>query len=241
MTARASVPLIVNPYGGPAVSEAADEWTNGGFDRVLVEHGFAVLHADNRGMGGRGRAFEQQCYRAFGPVELADQLTVLDDTLKQYPQLDGKRLGWYGYSWGGTFTLYAMSHSGRFLAGMEGAGVTDWHNYDSIYTERYMGLPQQEGAAYRAASVIESAPNLKGSLLIEHGTGDDNVHIQNTFQLIQAMIKASAPYDLELSPRATHRQYEPESTEGSLERMLAHFETYVKNTRGATGAAAGSF
>jgi len=81
------------------------------FDELLAQHGFAVLHADNRGMGGRGRAFAQAAYHNFGPVQLEDQLTVVDAALAQYPQLDPKRLGWWGWSWGGTFTLYAMSHS----------------------------------------------------------------------------------------------------------------------------------
>ena len=229
-TAPASVPVIVNPYGGPAVGEITDEWSNGEFDRVLTEHGFAVIHADNRGMGGRGRAFEQQCYHAFGPVELQDQLTVLDSVLKQYPQLDARRLGWYGYSWGGTFTLYALTHTDRFLAGMAGSGVTDWRNYDSIYTERYLGLPEEDKAAYRDGSVVNDAQHLRGRLLIEQGTGDDNVHLQNTIQFIQALTKAGQPYDLELAPRATHRHYEPASIESDLERTLAHFETYVKQT-----------
>ena len=113
------------------------------FDELLAQHGFAVLHADNRGTGMRGRDFAQAAYHNFGPVQLEDQLTVLDAALAKYPQLDKKRLGWWGWSWGGTFTLYAMSHSDRFRAGVAVAPVTDWHDYDSIYTERYMGLPAE--------------------------------------------------------------------------------------------------
>jgi dipeptidyl-peptidase-4 len=237
-TGLASVPVIVNPYGGPAVGEASDAWSNGEFDRVLTAHGFAVLHADNRGMGGRGRAFEQHCYHAFGPVQLEDQLTVLDSVLKQYPQLDARRLGWYGYSWGGTFTLYALTHTDRFRAGMAGSGVTDWRSYDSIYTERYLGLPDEDNTAYRDDSVINSVRHLQAHLLIEQGTGDDNVHLQNTIRFIQALIKAGRPYDLELAPRATHRHYEPESIESGLERTLAYFETYVKAPPAAGGGVA---
>ena len=237
-TARGSIPLILYPYGGPGVAETADAWSNGGFDRVLAAHGFAVLHADNRGMGGRGRTFEQVCYHAFGPVELTDQLTMLDATLKQYPQLDAKRLGWFGYSWGGTFTLYALTHSDRFLAGVEGSGVTDWRDYDSIYTERYLGLPDEDKQGYMDSSVVNNAGTLHGRLLISHGTSDDNVHIQNTMQMIQALIAAGKPYDLELSPRASHRHHEAQSTERSLEDTLAHFETYVKNAAPAVIQAA---
>ena len=152
------------------------------FDELLAQHGFAVLHADNRGMGGRGRAFAQEAYHNFGPVQLEDQLTVVDAALAEYPQLDPKRLGWWGWSWGGTFTLYAMTHSDRFRAGVAVAPVTDWRNYDSIYTERYMSEPTEFAAGYKDFSVVNSAANLKGHLLLAHGTGDDNVHMENSVQ-----------------------------------------------------------
>ena len=132
----------MNPYGGPHDQIVVNQWSGSLlFDELLAQHGFAVLHADNRGMGGRGRAFAQAAYRDFGPVQLEDQLTVIDATLAKVPQLDPKRLGWWGWSWGGTFTLYAMTHSDRFRAGVAVAPVTDWRDYDSIYTERYLGLP----------------------------------------------------------------------------------------------------
>ncbi len=135
----ASVPLIVNPYGGPGPQEIANRWGDGLlFDELLAEHGFAVLHVDNRGTGMRGRDFAQAAYKNFGPIQLEDQLTAVDAALAKYPQLDPKRLGWWGWSWGGTFTLYAMTHSDRFRAGVAVAPVTDWRDYDSIYTERYM-------------------------------------------------------------------------------------------------------
>ena len=86
-----------------------------------MQSGFAVLHVDNRGMGGRGRDFAQAAYHDFGPVQLGDQIAALDQTLRAYPQLDPKRLGWWGWSWGGTFTLYAMTHSDRFRAGVAGS------------------------------------------------------------------------------------------------------------------------
>ncbi len=116
---------------------------------MLAQHGFAVLHADNRGMAVRGRAFAQAAYHNFGPVQLEDQLTVVDAALAKYPQLDPKRLGWWGWSWGGTFTLYAMTHSDRFRAGVSVAPVTDWRDYDSIYTERYMSGPADFRGGYK--------------------------------------------------------------------------------------------
>jgi dipeptidyl-peptidase 4 len=228
-TSAASVPLIVNPYGGPGVQEVANRWDNDLlFDELLAQRGFAVLHADNRGSGSRGRDFAQAAYHNFGPVELEDQLTVLDAALDKYPQLDKKRLGWWGWSWGGTFTLYAMSHSDRFRAGVAVAPVTDWHNYDSIYTERYMSEPADFPTGYHDFSVVNSAANLKGRLLLVHGTGDDNVHIENSVQFIQKLIDAQLPYDLQIYPRKTHSISGPDARTHLFNRILAQFETYLK-------------
>ncbi len=225
----ASVPLSVHPYGGPAVQTVANRWTDSlFFDELLAQHGFAVLHADNRGMGGRGRDFAQAAYRNFGPIQLEDQLTVLDAALDQFPQLDPKRLGWWGWSWGGTFTLNALTHSNRFRAGVAVAPVTDWRDYDSIYTERYLSLPTDFPAGYRDFSVVNSAANLKGRLLLVHGTGDDNVHIENSVQFIQKLIEAEIPCDLQIYPRKTHSIAGPDVRTHLFNRILAHFEQYLK-------------
>ena len=145
-------------------------------------------------------ALSQAACHNFGPVQLEDQLTVVDAALAKYPQLDPKRLGWWGWSWGGTFTLYAMTHSDRFRAGVSVAPVTDWRNYDSIYTERYMSEPADFPQGYKDFSVVNSAANLKGRLLLAIGTGDDNVHIENTVQFVQKLIDAGIPYDLQILP-----------------------------------------
>jgi dipeptidyl-peptidase 4 len=232
-TAAASVPLIVNPYGGPAVGAAKDKWGGRGyfFDLLLAEHGFAVMHVDNRGMAGRGRDFEQVAYHNFGAPQLADQLAAVDQVLAKYPQLDAHRMGWWGWSWGGTFTLYALTHSDRFLAGASGAPVTDWRNYDSIYTERYLGLPSEDEAAYRDDSVVNSAKNLKGRLILFHGTGDDNVHFANTVQFIQKLLDAGMPYDYNIFPRKTHSVAGPIAQMELHNRLLWQFETYVMNAK----------
>ena len=224
----ASVPLIVNPYGGPGPQEVANRWADALlFDALLAEHGFAVLHADNRGTGMRGRAFAQAAYHNFGPVQFEDQLTVIDAALAQHPQLDAKRLGWWGWSWGGTFTLYAMTHSGRFRAGVSVAPVTNWRNYDSIYTERYMSLPSEFAEGYKDFSVVNSAAKLHGRLLLVHGTGDDNVHMENSVQFIQKLIEAQIPYDLQLYPRKTHSIAGPDVRTHLYNRILTHFEQYL--------------
>ena len=228
-TPPAGTPLIVNPYGGPHSQIVMNQWSSGLlFDELLAQHGFAVLHADNRGMGSRGRAFAQAAYRNFGPVQLEDQLTVVDAALAKYPQLDPKRLGWWGWSWGGTFTLYAMTHSARFRTGVAVAPVTDWRDYDSIYTERYLGLPAENPDGYRDFSVVNSAADLGGRLLLAHGTGDDNVHVENTVQFVQKLIDAGIPYDLQIFPRKTHSLAGPEAQTELFRRVLAQFETYLK-------------
>jgi dipeptidyl-peptidase-4 len=227
-TSPASVPLIVNPYGGPGPQTVANRWSEELlFDELLAEHGFAVLHADNRGTGLRGRAFAQTAYRNFGPIQLEDQLTVVDAVLQKYPQLDPKRLGWWGWSWGGHFTLYAMTHSDRFKAGVSVAPVTDWRDYDSIYTERYMGLPDRNQAGYRDDSDVTWAANLKGRLLLVHGTGDDNVHMENTVQFVQKLIAAGIPYDLQIYPRKTHAIAGRDVRTHLFNRILAQFEMYL--------------
>jgi dipeptidyl-peptidase-4 len=225
----ATVPLIVNPYGGPGAQTVANRWSDSLlFDELLAQHGFAVLHADNRGSPNRGRDFAQAAYHNFGPVQLEDQLTVMDAALAQYPQLDSKRQGLWGWSWGGSFTLFAMTHSERFRAGVAVAPVTDWRNYDSTYTERYMSQPAEFAAGYRNFSVVNTADRLKGRLLLVHGTGDDNVHMENTIQFVQKLIEAGIPYDLQLYPRKTHSLSGPEVRTHLYHRILAQFEESLK-------------
>ena len=235
-TNPATVPLIVNPYGGPGDQAVLNQWKdNLLFDNVLAQHGFAVLRADNRGMGGRGRAFAQAAWHNFGPVQLEDQLTVIDAALDKIPQLDRRRLGWWGWSWGGSFTLYAMTHSDRFRVGVAVAPVTDWRDYDSVYTERYLGDPEEDPDAYRDFSVVNAAAQLKGRLLLAQGTGDDNVHMENTVQFAEKLIQAGIPYDLEIYPRKLHSIDGADARTSLYNRILAEFEMYLKPEPPAAG------
>ncbi len=205
MMASGKIPLILNPYGGPGIQDVRDAWgVISPFDQILARRGFAILKVDNRGMANRGKAFALPIKHNLGEVELADQLAATRQALQQFPQLDASRIGVWGWSYGAYFTLYALEHTDMFQGGVAVAPVTDWHNYDSIYTERYMGLPKDNEAGYRKSSPVSSAATLHGKLLEVHGTGDDNVHLQNTIQMVNAFINAGKQFNLMLYPRKTH-------------------------------------
>jgi dipeptidyl-peptidase-4 len=224
------VPLITNPYGGPGAQTVRDSWggANYLFDVILARDGFAILHVDNRGMAGRGRDFTAAVKGHFGNLELADQLAALDQVLAANPQIDANRIGWWGWSYGGYMTLYAMTHTSRLKAGVSVAPVTDWHLYDSIYTERYMGLPKDNEEAYRKSSPVNFAQDLNGRVLIVHGTSDDNVHMQNTIRMVQSLITADKPYDLQLYPQKTHGIAGKTDRVHLFQRIQNQFDRWLK-------------
>ena len=199
------IPVIVHIYGGPAGQTVANGWggSNALFHQMLVNDGFAIFSVDNRGTPNRGRKFSAAIRGQFGGIELKDQLTALDQLFAQYPQLDRGRTGIWGWSNGGSMTLYALTHSDRYKAGVSVAPITNQRNYDSIYTERYMGLLKDNAGGYDD-STVSAAHNLHGSLLLVHGTSDDNVHFQNTVQMSDALIKAGKQFRLMVYPNKTH-------------------------------------
>ncbi len=222
---RGKVPLIMNPYGGPQGQVVRNQWDGAGllFNEILLRDGIAVLQVDNRGMGARGKKFASVVMHNFGETELKDQLAALDQALAKFPQLDGSRLGWWGWSYGGFMTLNAMTHSDRFQAGVAVAPVTDFRNYDTIYTERYGGLLPENDAAYRKSAPVTYAGNLHGHLLEVHGTSDDNVHMQNTIQMINAFINSGKQFELMLYPRKTHAIAGPVTRTDLFNRIRRHF------------------
>ncbi len=228
MVANGKFPLILNTYGGPHEQLVRDEWrTVSPLDQVMAQRGFAILKVDNRGTGNRGKKFAAAGRGTLGAVELKDQLAALDQALAMYPQLDRNRLGCWGWSFGGTLAAYALTHSTRFKAAVAVAPVTDWHLYDSIYTERYLGTPRQNPEGYRNSSILESAPELNGRLLIAHGTGDDNVHVQNSFQLADALISAGKQFDLQLYPGKSHAIGGLAARSDLYHRIVDHFERWL--------------
>jgi dipeptidyl-peptidase 4 len=225
--ADAKIPLIVHIYGGPAAQTVLKELEDP-FDEILARQGFAIFSVDNRGTPNRDRKFQTTIRHEFGAIELKDQLTALDQLLAEYPQLDKGRIGIWGWSNGGSMTLYAMTHSDRFRAGVAVAPVTDQINYDSIYTERYMGQLKDDEAGYAQSDVTANAAKLQGSLLLAQGTGDDNVHFQNSMQMINALIKAGKPFELMIYPNKTHSIAGSDARDHLFHMIDDHFQRELK-------------
>lgn len=199
-------PLVIYVYGGPHAPTIRDAWDTRGryqFHQRLVQQGFVVAYVDDRASSRLGHKYETAAAKNYGPAALADQLIAVE-RFKLLPFVDPERIGIWGWSGGGFATCFAMTHSDVFRAGIAVAPVTDWRFYDSIYTERYMGLPAEEPEAYLRTSALEHADRLQGRLMLMHGTSDDNVHPQNTIAMIDALIEAGKPYDLQLYPGQTH-------------------------------------
>src|ERR1051326_3240243 len=229
MPAGSKLPLIVYVYGGPAGQTAQNKWMEDEwqFNELLAQHGFAVFSVDNRGTPTRGKKFQIPLRHEFGAVELRDQLGALDRLLTENPQLDPDRVAIWGWSNGGSMTLYALTHSERFRAGVSVAPVTDWRNYDSIYTERYMGLLGENPAAY-ADSLTKAAGALHGALLLVHGTEDDNVHFQNSVQMSDALIRSGKQFRFMAYPNKTHGIHGPEYRTHLFHMIEDHFERELK-------------
>jgi dipeptidyl-peptidase-4 len=225
--AGGKVPLIVNIYGGPA-AQMVRKGAPDPFDEILSRKGFAIFAVDNRGTPGRDRKFQTAIRHEFGAVELKDQLTALDQLFAQYPQLDKDRVAIWGWSNGGSMTLYAMTHSDRFRAGVAVAPVTDQLNYDSIYTERYMGLLKDDKSGYEQSDVTLDADKLHGALLLVHGTSDDNVHFHNSIQMINALINAGKQFRLMIYPNKTHSIAGKDARVHLFTMIVDHFERELK-------------
>jgi dipeptidyl-peptidase-4 len=184
-------PVLVYTYGGPHAQVVTNEWGRSTFlwHQLMAQKGYIIFALDNRGAAGRGHLFEEPIHFRLGAQELSDQRDGAG-YLKSLPYVDANRMGIWGWSYGGHMTLHAMFEDWNdFKAGFAGGPVTDWHYYDSIYTERYIGLLPQNEEFYQASSPIQKLKQLRGKLLIAHGTGDDNVHFANTLALTNELIE----------------------------------------------------
>jgi len=200
-------PVLVHVYGGPGVQQVRNQWDQNDFLwlEMMTEKGYIIFTVDNRGSYQRGHAFETPIYRQFGKIELEDQLTGVK-YLKSLPYVDSSRIGICGWSYGGTMVLVAMFNApGVFRTGVSIAPVTDWRLYDTAYTERYMGRPEDNPGGYENSSQVNHVAKLEGSLLLVHSTGDDNVHFANTAELLNDLIRVGKyPTNLMIFPGRGH-------------------------------------
>jgi dipeptidyl-peptidase-4 len=216
-------------YGGPEAPTTANVFGNarGLYHQVLAEHGFIVFSIDGPGSQIDDETHVRMLYHNLGPVSLLGQRIGVD-YLKSQPYVDASRIGIWGWSFGGYESAYALTHSNLFKAGAAGAPVTDWRFYDSAYTERYMGLPASDVAAYDASSVVNSTQALAGDLLISHGTSDDNVHIANSVSLLQQIVNSDRLHlDFMEYPGQRHGFTAQADLRHVYERMLNWWMTHL--------------
>lgn len=202
----AAHPVLMYVYGGPGIQTVLDRWggTRHLWHHLMARNGFVVVSVDNRGTGSRGRDFYRQVYRRLGQLETADQLAAARQ-VGERAWADASRIGIWGWSYGGYLTLLAtLRGEGALAAGASVAPVTHWKLYDTIYTERYMRTPGENPEGYRKGAPLTYAADLNAELLVVHGTGDDNVHPQNTTVMVQALENARKQFRMRVYPNKTH-------------------------------------
>jgi dipeptidyl-peptidase-4 len=218
-------PVLIYVYGGPHVQVVRNAWSGPNYlwHQLMAEKGYIIFSLDNRGSAGRGHLFEEPIHFRLGAQELADQRDGVA-WLKAQPFVDASRIGIWGGSYGGHMTLHAMFEASQdFKAGFAAAPVTDWRYYDSIYTERYLGLLPQNLQSYKESSPIENVAKLKGKLLIAHGTGDDNVHFSNTLALVDDLIEAGKAVEVMPFPGRGHGISDPAARKLMMKRVMQFF------------------
>ena len=223
-------PLLAAVYGGPHAQTVLDAWalTVDLRAQYLAQQGYLVLKLDNRGMAGRGLAFEAHLHRSMGTVEVDDQAAAVEQ-LVEAGLADGERVGLYGWSYGGYMTVMSMlRRPDLFRVGVAGAPVADWDGYDSGYTERYMGMPQSNAEGYREASLLTHAERLDGRLLLVHGGIDENVHFRHTARLITALTAAGKDYDLLLFPQERHMPRDAGGLEYQERKLVEYFDHHLR-------------
>jgi dipeptidyl-peptidase 4 len=203
-------PVWSYTYSGPQAPQVRNAWgaTTYMWHQMLAQKGYIIWICDNRTASSKGVGSAWPLYKNFGELELRD----LEDGftwLKTQPYVDGSRIGIWGWSFGGYMTSYALTHSQTFKIGIAGGTVSDWRNYDSIYTERYMGTPQNNPEGYRKSAPLNAAKDLHGKLLLVHGAIDDNVHMANTMQFLYELQRANKPVQLMVYPKSRHGVTDP--------------------------------
>jgi len=222
-----SYPVISHVYGEPAGQTVNDAWGGNGmlFHRALAEAGYIVLSVDNRGTPApRGADWRKVVYGTVGDLSSKDQAAAIRALTAKYPFLDRTRIGVWGWSGGGTNTLNAMFRfPDVYQVGVSVAPVPDQQLYDTIYQERYMGVPQENAEGYKLGSAINFAAGLQGKLLLIHGSGDDNVHVQGTERLINRLIELGKPFDSMIYPNRSHSISEGAGTSMHVYQLIARY------------------
>jgi len=221
-------PVMADVYGGPHHLQVVASMNRWLLDQWYADQGFIVVSVDGRGTPGRGRAWERAIYQKFGAVPLADQVTGLEALGKRFPELDLQRVGIEGWSFGGYLSALAvLRRPDIFKAGVAGAPVVDWHDYDTHYTERYLGIPPAAEAAYDEASLLTYAAQLRRPLLILHGTADDNVYFRHSLRLAQALFRAGKEFEILPLPGLTHMVPDPVVMERLHARVAEFFRRHL--------------
>ena len=225
-------PVVLYQYSGPGSQEVHNSFSNGFFggliwEQRLAQQGYIVVCVDGRGTGGRGADFQRSTYKQLGNLESHDQAEVAAYLATQ-PFVDKTRIGIWGWSFGGFNTIMSMcERRGLFRCGVAVAPVTDWRYYDTVYTERFMQTPQENADGYNC-SPMHRFRNLKGDLLIIHGSADDNVHYQNTAELTEALVQADIQFDMHVYTNRNHSIYGGNTRKHLFTRIERYFNTHLK-------------
>jgi dipeptidyl-peptidase-4 len=221
-------PVIVDVYGGPGHNQVTAAMGRLLIDQWLADQGFIVVSVDGRGTPGRGRDWERAISKHFGSVPLDDQIAGLTALAKKYPEMLLGRVGIFGWSFGGYMSALAvLKRPDVFKAAVAGAPVVDWLDYDTHYTERYLGMPDSDAAAYKEGSLLTYAKDLKRPLLLIHGTADDNVYFRHTLKLANALFRAGKDFDLLPLPGLTHMVPDPVVTQRLWAKIATHFQKHL--------------
>jgi dipeptidyl-peptidase-4 len=221
-------PVIVHVYGGPRHQEVEAQMARRLIDQWLADQGFIVAAIDNRGTPGRGRDWERAVYRKFGSVPLEDQVAGLAALGEKFPEMDLSRVGVYGWSFGGYLAALAvLRRPDVFHAAVAGAPVTDWLDYDTHYTERYLGVPGKDDPAYKEGSLLSYAKDLRRPLLLVHGTADDNVYFRHTLKLADALFREGKDFNVLPLSGLTHMVPDPVVMARLYEKFARHMRQHL--------------
>jgi dipeptidyl-peptidase-4 len=224
-------PVILAEYTGPTSKQVMAAPRQSLERQCMADEGFIVVTLDNRGTPNRGRDWQRTVHRNLIDIALEDQVAGLKAIGERVPQMDLSRTGVVGWSFGGYFAAMAtIRRPDIFAAGVAGAPVADWEDYDTYYTERYMGHPRANAEGYRKSNVLTYVNELRRPLMIVHGVTDDNVYFQHSMKLVDALLKAGKPYDLLLLP-GTHMLADPSIRARQSERVMAFFKTHLGQPR----------